>query len=165
MGGKALGGKKITNEEAVNLFNKIMTDNDLISKTDKIMLCGSARRKKDTCGDLDVVFIDDENNSLKAWLASEFGYQKNGKAKIKGLVEGVQVEFYEATPPTWGSTTLMWTGPAFSNIRMRKASKKNGWKMSQYGIKDESGKNLTENMTEESIYELLGMSYRVPEKR
>jgi len=165
MGGKALNGKTITNTEALSLFEKILLENDLTSKTQKILLCGSARRGKSTCGDLDIVFIDSEDNSTKAWLSDIFGFKKNGKPQTVGLIDGVQIEFYEAKEEDWGSQTLMWTGSASNNIRLRRICKKNGWKMSQYGIKDESGKNLTSGMSEQEIYSFLGMDFSEPEER
>lgn len=164
MGGKALGGKTITNAEAFSLFEKIVLENGLKDKTEKILLCGSARRGKEKSGDLDIVFID-KDTALKAWLTENFGTKKNGTPQTTILIDGVQVEFYEATSETWGSTTLMWTGSAYNNIKMRKACKKMGWTMSQYGIKDKDKVNLTANMSEEEIFEFLGMKYIKPSDR
>ena len=59
----------------------------------------------------------------------------------------------------------MWTGSAYSNIKMRRASKKKGFTMSQYGIKDKDGNNLTKFMSEKQIFEFLGMTYVEPNKR
>lgn len=167
MGGKALNGKKITCAEAHNLFEKIVKENNLNQKTSNILLCGSARRKKSKCGDLDIVFIDsgEEENLLKEWLIDNYGVKKNGKPQTTILYEGVQVEFYEATQETWGSTILMWTGSAYNNIKMRRKCKKKGWTMSQYGIKDSSGNNLTANMSEKEIYEFLEIPYVNPQER
>ena len=167
MGGKALDGKTLTNEEAHSFFEKLVIENNLGNKVTKggLLLCGSARRGKKTCGDLDIVFIDNENDALKNWLVENFGTKKNGKPQTTVLIEGVQVEFYEATVETWGSTTLMWTGSAYNNVRMRRMCKKLGYKMSQYGIKDASGRNLTSGMSEQEIYEFIGMKYEEPSNR
>lgn len=165
MGGKALGGKTITNKEAHDLFEKIVLENNLGCKASKILLCGSARRGKETCGDIDIVFIDNQNNSVKNWLAEMFGLKKNGKPQTTVLIEGVQIEFYEATQETWGSNVLMWTGSAQNNVLMRRKCKRKGWTMSQHGIKDESGLNLTSGMSEEEIYDFLEIQYAEPYKR
>lgn len=164
MGGKALNGKTIANQEAHNLFSALVKDNSLTDKSSKIMLCGSARRGKPTCGDLDIVFID-KDDQVKSWLTERFGLKKNGKPQTVGLVDGVQVEFYESTEEAWGSQTLMWTGSASNNIRLRRICKKRGWSMSQYGIKDKNKENLTANMSEEEIYNFLGVDFVIPEDR
>jgi DNA polymerase/3'-5' exonuclease PolX len=164
MGGKALGGKTITNAEAFQLFEKIVLENNLGSKVEKILLCGSARRGKKTSGDLDIVFID-RDNAVKDWLKENFGSKKNGKPQTTVLIDNVQVEFYEATSETWGSTVLMWTGSAYNNIKMRRACKKKGLTMSQYGIKNKDKVNLTANMSEQQIFEFLEMDYLDPTKR
>lgn len=163
MGGKALGGRKITIEEAFKLAEQIILEHNLGCKVSKINLCGSARRGKKHCGDLDFVFID-RNGATKQWLSETFGYKKNGKPQTTGLVDGVQVEFYEATPETWGSSVLMWTGSAWSNIRLRKKAVKRGWKLSQHGL-FEGDVNLAANKTEEEIFELLEATYVEPTKR
>lgn len=165
MGGKALNGKTITCEQARDLFSRILLENDLESMSERILLCGSARRGKETCGDLDIVFIDSDDGRLKSWLVETFGYKKNGKPQTVGLIEGVQIEFYESTREAWGSQTLMWTGSASNNIRLRRICKKNEWTMSQYGVKDKSGRNLTAGMSEEEIYSFLGVNFVLPGDR
>lgn len=163
MGGKALNGKRITSLEACGLFERLVLENDLGCKADKILLCGSARRIKKTCGDLDIVFID-RDDAIKAWLVENYGTKKNGKPQTTILYEGVQVEFYEATPKTWGSSVLMWTGPAFSNIQLRKAAKKKGLKLSQHGLFD--GKtNIAAGKAEHEIFEMLGKEFKDPHDR
>jgi len=164
MGGKALSGRRISNEEAHKLAEKIICDNDLGCKVDRILLCGSARRGKKTSGDLDFVFIDSENHALKAWLVEKYGTKKNGKPQTTILYDGVQVEFYEATPKSWGSCILMWTGSAFNNIQLRKAAKQRGLKLSQHGLFD--GKtNIAAGKTEYEIFEMLGMEFKEPHER
>lgn len=167
MGGKALNGNKITLEEANNLFAKIVSENDLASKTEKITLCGSARRGKKQCGDLDIVFIDggEEENLLKEWLVDNYGVKKNGKPQTTILYDGVQVEFYEATQDSWGTCTLMWTGSAWNNIKLRKRAKSKGLKLSQHGLFDSDGNNLAAGKTEQEVFELLDCLYLEPCKR
>ena len=167
MGGKALNGNKITLDEANNLFAKIVSENDLSSKVEKIVLCGSARRGKKQCGDLDIVFIDggEEESLLKEWLVDNYGVKKNGKPQTTILYNGVQVEFYEATQDSWGTCTLMWTGSKWNNIKLRKAAKARDLKLSQHGLFDQDGNNLAAGKTEEEVFELLGFDYVEPQKR
>lgn len=163
MGGKALGGKTISALEAHALFEKILLENDLGCKAEKILLCGSARRGKKNCGDLDIVFID-RNDAVKTWLTENYGTKKNGKPQTTILYEGVQVEFYEATSKTWGTSVLMWTGSAFNNIQLRKAAKKLGLKLNQHGLFD--GKtNIAAGKAEYEIFELLDKRFKEPHER
>ena len=81
MGGKALNGNKITREQAYDLYNHIINTHKLHRKHNRIQLCGSARRGKKKCGDLDIVFQDNETGDFKAWLLETFGTKKNGSHK------------------------------------------------------------------------------------
>lgn len=165
MGGKALGGNKITNEQAFELYNKIIATNKLAAKHNRIQLCGSARRGKSKCGDLDIVFQDNEAGDFKAWLIDSFGIKKNGNHQNTALFGGVQVEFYEATQETWGTCTLMWTGSKWNNIKLRKAAKARDLKLSQHGLFDGDGNNLAAGKTENEVFELLGFDYIEPARR
>ena len=164
MGGKALNGKRITSLEACGLFERLLLENDLGCKAEKILLCGSARRVKKTCGDLDIVFID-RDDAVKAWLVENYGTKKNGKPQTTVLYNGVQVEFYEATQDSWGTCTLMWTGSKWNNIKLRKAAKARGLKLSQHGLFDTDNNNLAAGKSEEEVFGLLGFNYIEPCKR
>ena len=165
MGGKALNGNKITREEAYDLYNHIINTHKLHRKHNRIQLCGSARRGKKHCGDLDIVFQDNENGDFKAWLLETFGTKKNGKPQTTVLYNGVQVEFYEATQESWGTCTLMWTGSKWNNIKLRKAAKARDLKLSQHGLFDKDGNNLAAGKSEEQVFALLGFDYVEPQKR
>ena len=165
MGGKALNGNKITREEAYDLYNHIINTHKLSRKHNRIQLCGSARRGKKHCGDLDIVFQDNENGDFKAWLLETFGTKKNGKPQTTVLYNGVQVEFYEATQDSWGTCTLMWTGSKWNNIKLRKAAKARDLKLSQHGLFDKDGNNLAAGKSEEQVFSLLGLDYVEPQKR
>ena len=165
MGGKALNGNKITRDEAYDLYNHIINTHKLHCKHNRIQLCGSARRGKKQCGDLDIVFQDNEAGDFKAWLLETFGTKKNGKPQTTVLYNGVQVEFYEATQDSWGTCTLMWTGSKWNNIKLRKAAKARDLKLSQHGLFDQDGNNLAAGKSEEQVFELLGFDYVEPQKR
>ena len=165
MGGKALNGNKITRDEAYDLYNHIINTHKLHRKHNRIQLCGSARRGKKQCGDLDIVFQDNENGDFKAWLLEAFGTKKNGKPQTTVLYNGVQVEFYEATQDSWGTCTLMWTGSKWNNIKLRKAAKARDLKLSQHGLFDKDGNNLAAGKSEEQVFALLGFDYVEPQKR
>ena len=165
MGGKALNGNKITREEAYDLYNHIINTHKLHRKHNRIQLCGSARRGKKHCGDLDIVFQDNENGDFKAWLLETFGTKKNGKPQTTVLYNGVQVEFYEATQDSWGTCTLMWTGSKWNNIKLRKAAKARDLKLSQHGLFDKDGNNLAAGKSEEQVFALLGFDYVEPQNR
>lgn len=165
MGGKALNGDKITLKEAHRLYTSILVDNELATRSSAMMLCGSARREKKKCGDLDIVFIDNESGALKAWLLENFGTKKNGTPQTTVLIDGVQVEFYEATNDSWGTSTLMWTGSKWNNIKLRKAAKARDLKLSQHGLFDKEGNNMAAGKTEREVFDLLGFEYIEPHKR
>ena len=165
MGGKALNGNKITRDEAYDLYNHIINTHKLHRKHNRIQLCGSARRGKENCGDLDIVFQDNENGDFKAWLVETFGTKKNGKPQTTVLYNGVQVEFYEATQDSWGTCTLMWTGSKWNNIKLRKAAKARDLKLNQHGLFDKDGNNLAAGKSEEQVFALLGFDYVEPQKR
>ena len=164
MGGKAHGGMKVSLDEAHALYEEIF---ELIQfKVNKIQLCGSARRKKKICGDLDIVVVPNSfPEDLNSFFVETFGYQKSGKPAKTGLFKGVQVEFYVATPFNYGSFLQMWTGSAYHNISLRRKSKKMGYSMSQYGMRHIESNDLIRFDNEEKIYKFLNIDYVLPENR
>lgn len=166
MGGKAHGGKRVQLLTAKRIYAEIV---DIMPIVESVKLCGSARRLSPTCGDLDIVVVPAEDLDLKQALDSffvrMFGYQKSGKPAKNGLYQGVQTEFYVATPDNYGSFVQMWTGSAYHNVALRRKAKKLGYSLSQYGLRCKTTNDLLEFKSEEELYEALDTTYKRPEDR
>jgi len=168
MGGKAFGGKRVTREEAAALYTQIRDDLGVSGLgLHYSTLCGSYRRGLPTCGDLDIVIVLSEGLSEKfdEWCLAKLGAQKSGKSARKGLIDGVQVEFYVASPANFGTQIQMWTGSHLENIRLRRAAKHMGYSLSQYGFKNKETGELVTCATEFEVYDFLGLEYKPPEER
>lgn len=166
MGGKAHGGKRVDRDIAVSTYNKIVS---MMPAVESVILCGSARRLKPTCGDLDIVVVPSQTQegiqALDNFFINTFGYQKSGKPAKNGLFDEIQTEFYVATPSNVGSFVQMWTGSAMHNVLLRKKANEMGYSLSQYGLKCKNTSTLVEFKHEEDLYEMLKIDFKKPEKR
>jgi DNA polymerase (family X) len=166
MGGKAHGGKRISRETALSLYSEIV---DQMPTVESVILCGSARRQKPTCGDLDIVVVPAQDSELadklNEFFVRMFGYQKSGKPAKTGLFRGVQTEFYVATPDNYGTFKQMWTGSAYHNVSLRRKATKMGYSLSQYGLKCKNTGNVVEFKSEEDLYRALNTPFKKPEDR
>lgn len=166
MGGKAHGGERISREYAIELYNELLSQ---LPPVESVTLCGSARRLKPTCGDLDIVVVPSSDpttaSALDDFFVKLFGYQKSGKPAKNGLYRSVQTEFYVASPQNVGSFIQMWTGSAQHNVMLRQKATKMGYSLSQYGLKCKNTGNLLQYQSEEALYEALGTPFLKPEDR
>jgi len=156
--------------------------NKLIKKTvDKKYIheiCGSYRRDKDMSNDIDVLFTMKEYNgtdNLKTIIdeLTQVGFivdslTNNNKTKFMGFckyndkpVRRIDIRFvkYES----FYSALLYFTGPGDFNRNMRSIAKKQGYKLSEYGLmKDNKNEKIS---SEKDIFDLLGMKYILPNER
>lgn len=163
---------------------------ELAGSCQKIEVAGSVRRKKETCGDLELVCIADGdklNNQLNGWLASgKIRHVEAGPKKTKRWGEKqksfnieigdgpVQVDVFIQTVERFAYTFLVRTGSgSFSNrivtnVGVRTHDGLPGMMPIQYKFKDcllyHSG-NLCEVNDEVDIFALFGMAYVEPELR
>jgi DNA polymerase (family 10) len=149
MGGKLHGGRRVSLEEAYELFGEIES-----TLGQGLQLAGSARRKKATCGDLDIL-------SYYPWVGErEMGQLFGGT----GLYRGVQVDISRVPIGAEGTYLMHATGSAEENVRLRKKAKRLGLKLNQYGLWAGT-ENLASGMSEQDIYKTLGEPYVPPEER
>lgn len=159
MGGVALGGRRVSLNEAENISQDVLR---LINKDiEQAIICGSIRRGRPEVGDVDIVVIGNANFEKK--LVQLCGLQKNGKPARKFLFDGVQVEFYPATLEDFGAQRLMWTGSKTFNIKCRYAAQAKGILLNQYGAW-KNNKRIA-GATEEEVLAAIGMKYLQPEER
>jgi len=173
MGGKAHGGRRIKRAAVAPLMEHIVMGLHLNRTCRSIMLCGSYRRGSLSSGDLDIVVIPgfgdggpEDPGAFDDWCIQHFGLQKNGKKPARtGLIDGVQVELYVATPENHGTFVQMWTGSVKENVRLRKLALKKGYSMSQYGFRHKKTGDLVQCATEQEVYDFLGTPFVAPENR
>lgn len=135
-------------------------------------VCGSIRREMDTVGDIDVVVIAPLKtvSELLERMCKVHGYgfetlsnMEKVKKSAHFLVNGIQVDVYQASREDWGGLVLFLTGSATFNIMMRAAAKKKGLKLSQYGLF--RGEECIASRTEREIFLALGLRYVEPKDR
>lgn len=165
MGGKAEGGRRIDRTEVEGIVTKLMKEiGQYVVRSE---ICGSFRRGKPDCGDIDVVVQpgDSEEEQLNEAMMKLFGALKTKpyKAKHSGLIDGVQVEVRVTPPEGWGAAVLTSTGSGKFNIIMRAHAKGLGYLLNEKGLWRD-GKRVA-GVTEKEIFEELGMTYKSPAQR
>lgn len=135
-------------------------------------ICGSLRRGAKQVGDIDIVVPE---NLERVTTLLQQAFEGNGyefsilsnlvpKSKtVTCLVNDIQMDLYAATGEYWGAMTLFLTGSAFFNIAMRGRAKKDGLKLSQYGLFH--GDTIIAGKEEEQIFFALDMPIIYPSYR
>jgi DNA polymerase/3'-5' exonuclease PolX len=179
--------KKILN----NIIDKFNKENNL-SSNDKyiIEICGSYRREKLLCNDIDILLTQKNLNSYnfdhlnnfvkllkeplklnnnKPFIIDDITY-KTHKTKYMGfckyknnLCRRIDIRFV-----LWKSfytALLYFTGSAEHNQKMRQIAKKKGYKLSEYKLYDIKNNVDIPIDSEKKIFNILGISYIEPHLR
>lgn len=129
---------------------------------------GSLRRMKETIGDIDIlVGTDDPEAVVDAFIHLPIVKEVLAVGPTRPSIltrEDLQVDLRVVAPDEYGSALLYFTGSKEHNIALRTYVQERGWKLSEYGLFDESGTRLA-SRTEEEIYRLLDMDWIPPELR
>lgn len=132
-------------------------------------LAGSARRMKETVGDLDLVVTSSRpagvmNAFVRLPQVAEVLEQGPTKASIRHR-EGLQVDLRVVEPECLGAALLYFTGSKQHNIRVRDLAARKGLKLSEYGLFREKSGRRVGAVTEEEIYAAVGLPWIPPELR
>lgn len=156
------------------LIKEIETRLKNINEIDKVTICGSVRRYKETIGDIDIlVTLKNENNKkdiqkvmdyFVSMPEAEYVYAKgNTKSSIK-LSTGIDVDLRIVPQKSYGAALNYFTGSKQHNIALRQIALKMGYKLNEYGLFDKKNKQIA-GETEEDLYKALGLEYIPPEMR
>jgi len=138
----------------------------------QVEAAGSARRMKETVGDLDVLVAAKDNQiAVDHFVSMPRVTRVVSKGPTRSTVmvghrrHKLQVDLRVVPPESYGSALQYFTGSKEHNIKLRAISVKKGYKLNEYGLftRDE-GKQVA-GETEEAIYEACGLSYIEPELR
>ncbi|MDM7324326.1 MAG: DNA polymerase/3'-5' exonuclease PolX [Thermus sp.] len=130
-------------------------------------LCGSARRYKDTVGDLDYLVASQVGERVvedfvRLSLVKEV-YAKGKERATVFLKDGLQVDLRVVPPESFGSGLQYLTGSKEHSIKLRSLAQERGLKLSEYGVF--RGEKRLAGETEEGVYEALGLPFIPPPLR
>jgi len=134
-----------------------------------VEIAGSARRRRDTVGDLDVLV-----SSLSPEVVSERFVSmppvarvlSHGSTRSTVVMEGfLQVDLRVVPPESYGAALQYFTGSKDHNVKLRTIAVRAGYKLNEYGLFDRETDEVVAGEDEEGIYRVLGMEVMPPELR
>jgi DNA polymerase (family 10) len=136
---------------------------------ERVSEAGSARRRKETVRDLDIIATASDPAALTDYFTklnwvSEVAAKGPTKATVVSH-EGFRFDVRVVPPECYGNLLQHFTGSKEHNIALREEAVRRGLSISEYGVTEaESGEVFTAE-TEEELYEHLGYEYIPPELR
>ncbi|MDP3799975.1 MAG: DNA polymerase/3'-5' exonuclease PolX [bacterium] len=135
--------------------------------TEKVLLCGSARRMQETVGDIDILITSKKPKEVMDLFIKmpEVGrvVAKGETKSVVKLKNGLEVDLRVVVPESFGAAAQYFTGDKNHNVELRKIAMDKGYKLNEYGLY--KGDKIVAGKTEEEIYNKLGLSYIEPELR
>lgn len=160
-------GGRILLGVAVFIADRIVNQLKEHSAVDRISVCGSTRRMKETVGDIDILASGKNNlEIIEAFVNLPNVKEVLWKGPKKATViveEGEQVDLRVSEPDSYGAALQYFTGSKAHNIHLRTICLKLGYKLNEYGLF--KGEEKIAGRTEEEIYSALGMDTPPPEIR
>ncbi|MDP2744572.1 MAG: DNA polymerase/3'-5' exonuclease PolX, partial [Dehalococcoidia bacterium] len=155
--------------EALPLVDEILGSLGQLPGVKNLSTAGSLRRFRETIGDLDLMgTADDPEAVVHAFVTLPFVRQvlARGPTKASILVSGgLQVDLRFVEHDSFGALLQYFTGSKQHNIDLRERGRRQGLKLSEYGITDVASGKLEKFATEEAFYRRLGLQYIPPELR
>ncbi len=134
-----------------------------------VEVAGSARRRKETVGDLDVLVSSLDPEAVTERFCSMPPIVRilgKGPTKSTVVLENMlQVDLRVIPPESYGAALQYFTGSKEHNVKLRTIGVKAGYKLNEYGLYRREDDSLVEAENEAKIYEALGMRWMPPELR
>jgi DNA polymerase (family X) len=135
----------------------------------KVSEAGSARRRRETVRDLDIIATATDADALIAhfvelpWVV-EVVARGGTKATVLSS-QGLRFDLRVVPPECYGNLLQHFTGSKHHNVALREEAVRHGYSVSEYGVKIvETGEVLT-HAEEADLYDLLGYQFIPPELR
>lgn len=139
-----------------------------LNAVQRIEIAGSLRRWKETIGDIDILAVS--NNPapvMDAFVHMRDVATVHAHGETKSAItlkNGIDVDLRIVPPDSFGAALNYFTGSKAHNVALRQIAIKHRWKLNEYGLFDNRGRQIA-GKTEEDLYKKLGLSYILPELR
>jgi len=163
MQGRFLLGAVLT---VVNDILAYMSESDAVLEVE---VAGSARRRKETVGDLDVLVASNSPDEVTERFVSMppvIRVLSQGSTKSTVVLErNLQVDLRVMEPGDYGAALQYFTGSKEHNVKLRTIAVRKGYKLNEYGLFERETDTRVAGEDEEGIYSVLGMRLMPPELR
>ena len=163
----AEAGNRFYLAEAKPVAEEIVADLLELDSVTQAQIAGSARRRKETCGDLDVLAISSDSAEVMDTLAEHEVVEKvlaRGETKQRVRLKlGIEMDLRVVPEESYGAAMQYFTGSKEHNIVIRQRAQKRGLKLNEYGLYRENA--LVAGRSEEEIYEAVDLPWIAPELR
>lgn len=136
---------------------------------DKVEVCGSIRRMKETIGDIDIL-VTSKNPEMVMEVFTSMDIVKEvvarGDTKSTILTnEDIQIDVRVVEPISFGAAVQYFTGSKQHNVKIRELAIKKGYKVNEYGVFDVKTDKRICGESEEEVYNILDLPLIPPEMR
>jgi len=155
--------------EALPIVEEILGYLRPIPGVRNLTYAGSLRRFRETLGDIDLMgTADNPKEVIDAFISlPQIGQVlAQGSTKASAIVAGgLQVDLRMVEHDSFGSLLQYFTGSKQHNISLRERGRRQGLKLSEYGITSLDTDKLEKFAVEEDFYHRLGLQFIPPELR
>src|SRR5436190_6617725 len=135
----------------------------------EVEVAGSARRRTETCKDIDLIATASDPVALARALGEHPLVAVAGNARESGARatthNGIKVDLRIVAPDAYGNLLQHFTGSAEHNIELRERAVAMGLSVSEHGIADVETGDVARYRTEAEVYRRIGLGYIEPELR
>jgi len=155
--------------EALPIVEEILGYLRSVPGVRNLTYAGSLRRFRETLGDIDLMgTADNPKAAIDAFVSlPQIGQVlAQGATKASAIVAGgLQIDLRMVEHDSFGSLLQYFTGSKQHNISLRERGRKQGLKLSEYGITSLDTDKLEKFAVEEDFYHRLGLQFIPPELR
>jgi DNA polymerase (family 10) len=155
--------------EVLPIAEQLASDLRADAASEAVEVAGSARRRTETCHDVDLIATAADPAALAQALldhplAAIPGSSGEGGARIT-THNGVAVDLRIVAPEAYGNLLQHFTGSAEHNVELRERALSMGLSVSEHGITEVESGEVARYATEAEVYSRLGLAYIEPELR
>lgn len=138
-----------------------------VKGVERVEIAGSARRRKETVGDLDLLAVSSDSGKTMDALAKDpsvVEVLQRGETKQRvRLRGGMELDLRVIERDSFGAAWQYFTGSKEHNVTLRRMAQQEGLKINEYGVY--RGEDLIAGASEEEVYRTLGLPWVPPELR
>ena len=163
----AEAGRRVLISVARTSAETVVEDLLKLEEVTQASVAGSCRRRRETCGDLDVLVTCAEPSVPMDFLAAhplvESLLQRGETKQRVRLSSGVEMDMRVVPNESFGAALQYFTGSKEHNVVIRQRAKDRGLKVNEYGVF--RGSVQIAGATEEDVYQAVELPWIPPELR